>query len=91
MLYPLAHQCGFVRVVSYGQTGSQFLSFLLNNSSEKPVLMLSGSKCMNLKGQVRTPQMRYIPAVDDAGIWQFVPGDRLVPVSVAHVMAKEKN
>ena len=35
---------------------------------------------MNLKGQ-----MRYIPAVDDAGIWQFVP------VPVAHVMAEEKN
>jgi len=43
------------------------------------------------KGQVRSPQTRYIPAVDDAGIWQFVPGDRLVPVPVAHVMAKEKN
>jgi len=91
MLYPLAHQCGSIRTNS-----SQFLSFflitfLLSNSFEKPVLMLSGSKCMNLNGQVRTPQMRYIPAVDDAGIWQFVPGDRMVPVPVAHVMAKEKN
>jgi hypothetical protein len=54
-------------------------------------LMLSGSKCMNLKGQVRPPQMRYIPAVDDAVILQFVPGDRLVPVPVAHFIAKEKN
>jgi hypothetical protein len=35
--------------------------------------------------------MIYIPAVDDAGIWQFVSVDRMVPVPVAHVMAKEKN
>jgi hypothetical protein len=46
---------------------------------------------MNLIVQVKRLQMRYIPAVDDAGIWQFVSIDRLVPVPVAHVMAKEKN
>jgi uncharacterized protein YfaA (DUF2138 family) len=32
-----------------------------------------------------------VPAVDDAGVWQLVPGDRMVPVSIplAHVMATE--
>jgi hypothetical protein len=34
-----------------------------------------------------------VPAVDNAGVWQLVPGDRMVPVSIplAHVMAKERS
>ena len=75
---------------SYEQTAHN-LSFLLNSSFEKQEHMLSGRKYNNLIGQVRPQQMKYIPAVDDAGIWQFVPGDRMVPVPVAHVMAKDKN
>lgn len=77
-------------MVSNGQTAHSF-SFLLNSSFEKLPLTLISDKCMNLEVQVRSPQIIYIPAVNDAGIWQFVPGDRLVPVPVAHVMAKEKN
>jgi hypothetical protein len=69
---------------------SQCLSFLLNSSFEKPVLMFSGSNFMKLKGQMKPPKMGHIPAVDDVGIWQFVLGDRMVPVPVAHVMAREK-